>query len=1411
MSAFRLPRQRDAWATIRGFTYQAVLTIERWLDLEAGQTLELERGEDIDLVARILDSEDQGETTRLLEQVKHLEDNVTLRSAAAVAAIANAFEHIKSNPKLALEFQFTTTAEIGTEQGDALQRARGIELWEHLRLGQVPTADEAAKVEMIRAQLRLASKPEDLPAKTWRLFRERLRRMSTAMLTKFIRRFRWTTGQPDLAVDWHPLQKRLIERGHAGSMEEAQSCCERLFAFVYKRLSTRGLKTLNPADLTEALRDPTLGALGLRKLRNLEEIQRVFEQRLNLAERAIAETRQEVTRYARQQDVLSDVVHSGQSVSLDVPLVASNIAARTDAVEALDALWQGTAWLALHGSISTGKTHLAVLLCQKHDCRAWICLEGKGGGEATGILTAALEALAGEPPPAMLGPWLDGLCEKLGAGTVIVLNDLPRLLDNNTLADRLARLVASAAKYGVRLLSTSTEPPAQSFVARLTSGMIVSTAVPEFGVQDTTELLRMKGAPPEVVQLAGPLCNLGRRHAALVSALVEHLRSVDWKLDDNWFRSVLEGEHSEVLDDETLARLTASIGDDDDRELLYRLSLLTGRFGDDEIRAVCAVLPALVHPAQRVRTLRGPWLQTETGGLLRASPLLAKLGTDNLTEQTRVDCCRELSRVITSRRILNQTELLSAFTYAVRGKVPERAAALLAIGLSALIKHETIRADNVLLSIWTDTPMPAEIPVGVRIHLRSLQIFTRHRAGLSVARLAADVRTLLSQLPPEESWPLVAAAVLTVPAMLATGIGAGFELLRDVIVRRDNLRLPDGSLVQTPGGFALEDLLWLPFEHRLTDETIAGWVTMFAGLPPDVRARALAGTMGAMGAQAVAMRPIIQELAQPAEERRWTAVAELFARLIPEAKAAGAELLWANLVRARLIVLGEQLGRAEDARVEAQTALDAASNDPTVRFLLQENVGCLLSRDPAHRPVGVEWLRRALSEDTPHYPDLRASAWINLSWALGDTNPQDAIIPAQRAVEISRVDTERTVPERVRALGEYAVALWLAGDLTGAAEVANEAGELLFSVREETENWKSLIVPLEILVGHLFIPLQTGRPMRPRADGTSPPAVRRSTFFSSPADYSRSYRPEFEARLHFQYSRLADLNGLPKRADQWRTQGLKLTHLEGSGEQITSLTIDDLSARLTQVGPGEVLIDAMAAAVAMEASSADGSVTNDQTDPAAILGTKPNDRWKKAEAYAAQHFFYATGLHLLRLAQHEPAHARSQAAEVARLCREQAPAMIDSDRWTKAAELFEQMSAEKVPAEKLHYFGERMINDHLELFALASLVASTAPELTMVTAFELQARAVRACELYLNIFPVAAVRSMLPFLHDYWWERFNRSRFGFRRPANVEQALQAARKVAPREQAKHLFHTILEGLSLVPSDKGTNDWLSVGK
>jgi hypothetical protein len=75
--------RRDAHATIAGFVFQVNVTLLRWLNLKAGEHLELEAGEDIDVIQECA-ARSGSEDKRLLEQLKRqLRRSVTLMSGTS--------------------------------------------------------------------------------------------------------------------------------------------------------------------------------------------------------------------------------------------------------------------------------------------------------------------------------------------------------------------------------------------------------------------------------------------------------------------------------------------------------------------------------------------------------------------------------------------------------------------------------------------------------------------------------------------------------------------------------------------------------------------------------------------------------------------------------------------------------------------------------------------------------------------------------------------------------------------------------------------------------------------------------------------------------------------------------------------------------------------------------------------------------------------------------------------------------------------------------------------------------------------------------------------------------------------------------------------------------------------------------
>ena len=300
-----LTRSRDAWPAIRGYVYQVDLTVERWLRLGDDEVLELERGEDIDLVSRALAAapDEQG---RLLEQVKHRERPVTLRSQSARAALANAFTHRGANPGLKLVFRYATNASPGGERGAAFpDGAVGITVWERLRRGEVPDGRRPAILVELRRHLRSSAVPAGIERTAWGDFQAFIAHSTNAELADFIGRFEWATGEPELAVLQADIRRKLVHGGYARDEEQAAHLHDRLLVHVFRLLSESGLKRLTAAERETQLTRDTLTPADRLLLHQIASVVGEMGRRVDVLEVSVQTHEEALARVGAQMEEIT--------------------------------------------------------------------------------------------------------------------------------------------------------------------------------------------------------------------------------------------------------------------------------------------------------------------------------------------------------------------------------------------------------------------------------------------------------------------------------------------------------------------------------------------------------------------------------------------------------------------------------------------------------------------------------------------------------------------------------------------------------------------------------------------------------------------------------------------------------------------------------------------------------------------------------------------------------------------------------------------------------------------------------------------------------------------------------------------------------------------------------------------------
>jgi hypothetical protein len=259
----------DAYATIAGFVFQVNLTIHHWLQLSEGQYLELEAGEDIDLVRQAAD-EAEFEPERLFMQPKHhfSDGSVTLRSRDALESIANFCYHRRTYPDWKLRYRFITTLPVGKEQGWAAD-VSGIQTWEEIRQDRFSPEKTQIGVEAIRKFLRDCNRPKKFPVRSWNCLKSVLNGSDSSELLSVIRTFEWTTEHGNHRQARDAVISALKRLTVDGSRDAAERIFDRLFMAVFSRLSEPGQKVLNSDNLRTELARVSGDEENLKSVRRL--------------------------------------------------------------------------------------------------------------------------------------------------------------------------------------------------------------------------------------------------------------------------------------------------------------------------------------------------------------------------------------------------------------------------------------------------------------------------------------------------------------------------------------------------------------------------------------------------------------------------------------------------------------------------------------------------------------------------------------------------------------------------------------------------------------------------------------------------------------------------------------------------------------------------------------------------------------------------------------------------------------------------------------------------------------------------------------------------------------------------------------------------------------------------------------
>jgi hypothetical protein len=1399
MATFRVFRDRDACATIRGYFYQIQITIQHWLDLDRGEGLILECGEDIDRVGRVLSNSSPGsEGERVLGQVKYRGKPVTLRSAEALAALTAFHCHRVANPQIRLTFRYITNASVGRETKSQMPGGLpAIEAWERLRLGSLASSQQVGVLAGIRLLLRTVPKPASVREDDWQDLRQFILTANDAALLGLVCSVEWATGVASFEMMEDKIKRHLMETGRSASIEESSNLYSRLVLFVFKRLSGHGPKALSPEDLDVIISEPRLSSADRGLLEIIEQLHGLVtetSQEIRKIREDTADTRRIVRAMASSVGVGDVKAVAIQPLPIDVPPPVQHLSSRDASVGHLVEALKASPYCAIHGEVGSGKTQLAVLTYRRLGGRAiWVRARTMTCEQAGQALDAAISAVSSVRPGPIFANWCSKACRALGRKTLIVIDDIPRVIPDDHLGMRLSILADIAAVSGLRIVSTSAyELPIA--VQEQLGALVVPAKAPPFSDDEIEELFLAYGMPSRLgIRTFIPMLEaVTRRHPVLLAAAARHMASEDWSLNWSVVEDLLRGVFAQHVKPDTMHVLLATVPDASTRNLLYRLTLAGPFFTKDCAAVVAAVRPSLDRPIERFNEVLGLWVQQENASTYSLSPLLGNLDLD-LSVTTQHETHLALADEIMRKRVLGPVEVLSAVAHLVGAGAVKRAAVLLLMALMDFNELEEVAESWGLLGVWADTKIPTEVDLTLRLLLRAHQCVAFLRRGRDAVYLLNDFDDLLSQAGEAEALAITIGCALLAVRLRDERPSRANRYLAKSLACGDKLTLPGGASVAILGEAALEHMLWGTASAAKNEVDVKSWLSVLEGLKADQLSRVLNSEFADYGSVIFCDGVWRREVAKPFDQRQWSPVLDQLKAIEQTSSRLGAETLKACSLRARICVLGECVKDVDGALDLATQSLESLGNDSVKRFLLTEVAGrvCVYAERWSD---AARWLNQSSVLRGDAYPILRVDALVALSEAVSHTvSAAAAVPPCEQAVRTARSTPDIPEITLVQALGENAIASWYAGDKVSAYKHVQECVERLLSLRSDKTTWKKTF----ILAGHVCGYLATMASHGKLPDGMTdyaPP--KRGLFNASSPDLANFYDPNREWVIAGQLALFATALDDDEGAASWALRAVEMGRTAQGGEisgilklyAITQATLDE-----RYLDALELALEATTAVVSSITRAKDGQPPSSVSPPTSLSELSMSDLEAQSVERALFLGLLPVAFGLAAAWLNDAASATDAAVSVAAKCRELAQGTKSPEMWNRAAEVMVAIFRAEVSMDELKDLGENLASISSSLHSICYLGAM------------LRARPEHAVRIQLAIIPHletllsdlgAYRRVVVPFVRRYWEKRLEESPFYFRSPAHTLERVRGTDTLPFRPSIRKLLGEVSRSLGL---------------
>jgi len=1220
-SNFQEIKNRDAWSSIRGFVYQVDYTILRWLELQTNDLLELERGEDIDVIQRNLLNQ---EVVRNLEQVKYRESSITLNTDLVLELLWNFYTHKINNPGHHLRFRFLTNAEYGHERPAIFTNGdKGIDRWSALQQAEHIDANDDTVIELKKhiqkkieeyliqddGKLTVAQQTSN---DSWQAFSNYLEDQNS--LYDFIQTFEWAQQKEDQSsIAKSVLLKISEEYGE----QDSNGIYERLFLFVFKLLSTHGIKQLDVSTRKQQCELKSVSHQDQVLLELLTSILQQVDDRLSYLEEKTQEHAVAITNIFSDIEMMKkDTVVSFRLNNLSIvpPEIITNGSLRAKKVDGIIDLFRTCSFISFQGINGNGKSQLASLVARRFPNIFWLDLREYHADLKTAslVMELFLSGISGMTMQPNRKSWIEQIISGFQENTLIVFNDLPKLDGAVPGMNELICFLATAIQKGkVKLITTSNHNLPLSVTQACPSNCIANYIDFEFDDEEISEYLANSGAEPSFLRMVPFIAARAHRNPLMITAMIIHLKSINWGAGrDQLLEVVMNKEFAAGILEDVQLSIKQYIVDEEARELLYRLSLISWIFGPDQIKAVSGAAKVINHPNEKFQTLLHLWIQLQGKQKFEISPLIVDIGLQNLTSDVVNQVQIAIGESILASKTVDQITAIRAILAFVNGKDFNNAGIVLLKMYQATQskEHAQMLYGWGYMFYWTDTDFPREMNIGLQVLIRNEQLRLYKLIDKDTSVLLEKTKNLFDHPDGGVSEGVVMRMMVMTMHFMEIPLEDYFTNLRYVLENSKEIGQKFSFDLQNDG---LENLVWMPLVKLESKQDVVAWIA-HARQALAVGIDIFDGEVG-ITIIPVFCQKILDHEKNSTNSTRGSQEIEKLNLLLEFFLEMKNEYYAVLIVRELVKIESLWFHDTEHSENVTQHYLTIFTTEDA-KFMLSANLGKIY-RDLNNNEKEIEWFRYAIGYSVHQHVDYKDTL-IFAACAVSEVNPEEAVNYCEQAVLLAATITDYPELDYIILLGELVIAHWLRSDYFQMFSILENLITRLVNGRKE--NFGGIWIRLFSLTGHItgyFAGmLNEGRP--PQTGGSDYFAPYQGLLMFNFHDFSSHYKSENDSYILAQMAYISAALKNPEKAYHWSLKAFDMARKNGSQEMLFTVSSTSAHFALINFKPDEAFETYLYSSAVSSHLSGTPQQKHEMLktlDTTKIFSDKPSKEWTEAE------------------------------------------------------------------------------------------------------------------------------------------------------------------------------------------------------